>query len=281
MNSISPYNSSFPASTGFQEVYQSYSELQAARLSVSESQTKDITIYTEEGDRVTISTEDQNTSQMLTYEGLQRSMSATEGSGFSQVKNTLAMFKGEEFQSQNYNSFSISIEGDLSKEEMKDITAALKDIDRVMTDFLNNGNLVNTAVKGLELDNLRTISGIEASYIREKFVVMEQVTMFEDTRYMKAPDEKMSPLEQDETYNPAKSILDQLLKIIEDSEVDPEKLRHPIHKLLQKHRNHSGENQPLNSQKNQLINWVEKQLDQGFENLSEKSNVAFESPMWG
>ena len=53
MNSISSYSPSLSASPGFQEAYQSYSELQAARLSVSESRSKDITIFTDEGDRVT------------------------------------------------------------------------------------------------------------------------------------------------------------------------------------------------------------------------------------
>jgi len=281
MNAISPYNSSFPASTGFREAYQSYSELQAARLSVSESQSKDITIYTEEGDRVTISAGREDRSQLLTYEGFRRKIFATESPGFSQVGNTLAMFKGEEFQSQSHTSFSLTIEGSLSEEEMEDITTALKDIDRVMTDFLNNGDLVNTAVKSLGLDDLGTISGIEARYSLEKSVVMEQMSMVEETRYIKNIDDKHSPLKQNETYNPAKTLLDQLTKFIEDSKVDAQKLRHPIQKLLQKHRNQAGEDSLLTSQKDQLINWVEKQLDQGFENLSEKSKVVFESPIWG
>ena len=281
MNFVSPYNTPFAPSTDFREPYRSYSVFQASKLSVSEAQSKDITIYTEEGDRVTVSTENQNSTQLLTYEGLQRKISAKEGPGFSQVRNTQTMFKGEGFQSESTSNISITIEGDLNEQEMKDIAAALKDIDRVMTDFLNNGDVVNAAVKSLKLDDLGTISGVDAIYSCEKSVVLEQVTMVEDTRYMKALDEKMSPLKHYETYNPAKSLLDQLTKIIENSEVDPEKLRQPIQKLFQKHRNHLGGNHPLNSQKDQLINWVEQRLDQGFENLSEQSDVAIESSLLG
>ena len=279
MDLISPYNSFFPSATGFREAYQSYSELQAARLSVFETQSKDITVYTEGGDRVTISTEDQNSSQLLTYEGLQKKISAAEGPRFSQVINTLAMFKGEEFQSERRSNITITIEGDLNDQEMKDITAALKEIDRVMTGMLNDGDLVNAAVKSLELNNLGTISGVEASYTHEKSVVLERVVMVEDTRYMKSLDETIPPLKQNEAYNPAKSLLDQLVKIIEDSKVEPSKLRHPIQKLLQKHRNHSGENRPLNPQKDQLMEWLEKQLDQRFDNLSKKFNVVSEPPL--
>ena len=263
MNAISPYNFSFPASTGFREAYQSYSELQATRLSVSESQSKDITIYTEEGDRVTISAGREDSSQLLTYEGLRREIFATESPGSSQVRNTSLMFKGQEFQSQSHTDFSLTIEGDLSEEEMKDITAALKEIDYVMTDFLHNGDRVNAAVKIPKLDNMGTIAGFEASYRHEKSVVLEQVAMVEDARYINAKDDKIPPLKQDETYNPVKSILDRLLKIIEDSKVEPSKLRHPIQKLFQKHRNQADEDSLLTSQKDQLINWVEKTTGSG------------------
>ena len=125
MNSIIPYNPAPPGPSDFREAYQSYAELQAVRLSISEIQTKDITIYTDEGDKITISSNEQSHAQYLTYEGLARKRISGDYQGHTVRRETLAMFKGERFEFENSRSISISVDGDLDEQELKDIKQAI------------------------------------------------------------------------------------------------------------------------------------------------------------
>ena len=90
MTSIIPYSpAASSAPLAFREAYQSYAELQAARLSVSETQSKDITIFTDEGDKVTISSNQQSRVQYLTYEGLSRKRISGDYQNYAIIRENL------------------------------------------------------------------------------------------------------------------------------------------------------------------------------------------------
>ena len=194
MNSISSYNPTFPLSSSFSEEYQRYSELQATRVSVSESQNKDITIFTEEGDKVTLSTDQQCQAQSLTYEGLKQSITSADFQGHSISEESLAMFRREAFESKISKNISISVDGDLNKQELKDIKKAIKGIDKIMRNLLYGGDIVDATAKAAEIGDLSTIAGFEANSRYEKSVVLEKATVKKSTAYSRQGLSETSPL---------------------------------------------------------------------------------------
>ena len=271
MNAISSYSPSFPTSPGFQEAYQSYSELQATRLSVSESQSKDITIFTDEGDRVTISSNEQSHAQYLTYEGLARKRVSSEYQGHALTKESLAMFKGERFEFENSRSISISVEGDLNEQELKDIKEALKKIDKVMTDFLHRGDMVDAAVKSMEIGKLDTIASLEANYRYEKSAILEQTSLKEETTYSRSRNPETSPLSKIENpLNHLKTLIEELTNIIKESEIEPSRFKKSIQKLFSDYKNNPTENEPRDNHRIRMTEWIETELLKKLSSLSAK-----------
>ena len=270
MNSISSYSPSLSASPGFQEAYQNYSELQAARLSVSESQSKDITIFTDEGDRVTISSNQQSQTQYMTYEGLAKKRVSGEYQGHAITKESLAMFKGEIFESENSRSISISVEGDLNEQELKDIKKALKKIDKIMTNFLHGGD-VDAAVKSMEIGKLDTIAGLEANYRYEKSVILEQTRLKERTTYSRGGNPEISPLIKIENpLNHLKTLIEELTNIIKESEIEPSRFKKPIQDLFSDYRDNPTENEPRDHHRIRMTEWIETELLEIVSSLSAK-----------
>jgi hypothetical protein len=150
MNSISSYNPSLCASPGLQEAYQSYSELQATPLSVSESQT-----------------------QYLTHEGLTRKSILGEYQGNVTTRESLDMFQRKSFELEKSRSISISVDGDLNQQELKDIKKAIKGTLRIMTNLLYGGDMVKATAKAIEINESDTISGLGANSRYEKAVLVE------------------------------------------------------------------------------------------------------------
>ena len=271
MNSISSYSPSLSASPGFQEAYQRYSELQATRLSVSESQSKDITIFTDEGDRVTISSNQQNQTQYLTYEGLARKRFSGEYQDHAITKESLVMFKGGRFESENSRSISISVEGDLNEQELKDIKKALKKIDKIMTDFLHRGDMVDAAVKSMEMGKLDTIASLEVNYRYEKSVMLEQTSLKEKTTYLIDRNPETSPLAKIESpLNHVKTLIEELANIIEESEIELSRFKKPIQKLFSDYRDNPIENDPQDNHRIRMMEWIETELLKKLSSLSAK-----------
>ena len=271
MNPISSYSPSLSASPGFQEAYQSYSELQVARLSVSESQSKDITIFTDEGDRVTISSNQQSQVQYLTYEGLAKKRVSGEYQGHALTKESLAMFEGEHFESEKNRSISISVEGDLNEQELKDIKEALKKIDKVMTEFLHGGDMVDAAVKSMEIGKLDTIASLEANYRYEKSAILEQTSLKEETTYSRGSNPETPPLAKIENpLNHVKSLIEELTNIIKESEIELSRFKKPIQKLFSDYRNNPTESEPRDNHRIRMTEWIETELLKKLSSLSAK-----------
>src|SRR5262245_28398005 len=87
---------------------------QAAKVTVSESQSSDVTLVTAEGDRVTLSSSNSAELSFALYNAQGR------------VDGEDSVAASAQFSTSR--SFSLTIEGDLNKEELKDIRRAIKTI---------------------------------------------------------------------------------------------------------------------------------------------------------
>lgn len=124
-------------------------ELQAAQVKVSQSQTADITIVTAEGDTVTLSSSKSAELTFSTYDAQ------------GQVGGSSAQFSGMSAELHRTSAFSMSVDGDLNKEELKDIRRAIRTIQKAANDVLK-GHEEKAAARTAKLANLDQIASIDA-----------------------------------------------------------------------------------------------------------------------
>ncbi len=109
----------------------------------------DITLFTKEGDKVTLSSASRFEASYATYS----SQGVIDGNAFQ--------VKAEAYSVSESFVFELSVEGDLSKEELKDIKEALKTIEKLTSDFF--AGKTEQAVDHAEgITKLDTIASFEA-----------------------------------------------------------------------------------------------------------------------
>ncbi len=123
----------------------------------SYGQNKDVTIFTDEGDKVTLSSGLLLQGSFATYNG---KMQTDNGSMEITTKSLNLEFTRESI---------LSIDGDLNKQELKDIRKAIRIIDHSIEKFLS-GDVEKAVDKAIKVMNLETVSGFEASLEIERFI---------------------------------------------------------------------------------------------------------------
>ncbi len=183
MNSINPYATTISQQPDFSSNSRIYNEVLLTRIETSNQQHKDITLITEEGDRVTISSSFQSQAVYSTYEGISKySVSAT-SENLDMEKNELAWFEGEQIEYENDGNLTISVDGDLNKQELKSIRKVVKTIDKIMPDILYGKHIPYGLAKAIETNNLSSIASLEANYQYGNTMLVEQTAIQEAVTY--------------------------------------------------------------------------------------------------
>jgi len=137
--------------------------VQAAQVKVSQSQTADITIVTAEGDTVTLSSSKASELTFATY------------SAQGQVGDSSVRLSGMSAELHRTSAFSMSVDGDLNKEELKDIRYAIRTIQKAAMDVLK-GHEEKAAARTASLSNLDQIASIDADLEFSREVSVTQVS---------------------------------------------------------------------------------------------------------
>ncbi len=142
MDSIQPYQSGLMNYQGFtpNASSSSYAEMQGTRVALISDQARDITIYTDEGDKVTLSSESSTLLYYSNYEGIFQEKSetgSTDDPGGQIANQESVAFQEMFFMEAHTSNISIAVEGDLNKEEIKDIQNVLKRMDKMMNRSLS------------------------------------------------------------------------------------------------------------------------------------------------
>jgi len=176
--------------------------LQAAQVKVSQSQTADMTIVTAEGDTVTLSSSKSAELSFATYNA--------EG----QVGGASVGFSGTSAELHRSSAFSLSVDGDLNKEELKDIRRAIRTIQKAANDALK-GHDEKAASRTAKLASLDQIASIDADLEFNQEVSVTRITAQSDTAKIPvstetpvpatAPASESQQSEQSETVMPAKT----------------------------------------------------------------------------
>jgi len=189
---------------------------QYLKVSTFESESTDMVFFTEEGDRVTISSESQISSEYFNYRNLLMN------------KNISANVEARNISISSDSKISITVEGDLSEEELKDIKKAIKTVDKIMQ-ALKSGDIESAMKLAFETISLDSISGLSASMELEKNVtVSEQIQASLGEPIAKAGFLKNYGNIRDEI----KALSDRILEIINHSGVDKLKILKPFESYL-------------------------------------------------
>ena len=219
MNSISPGITNSRDYSRFIMDDREFSASQLTRVETAQKQDKDITLITAEGDKVTISSDSSYQSTTMTYDRLMYG------------KGAYTRIRGENYNFEKDQNLSISVEGDLSKEELEDIKKLLNDIDKVMGDFLS-GDMGKAMASALKIGGLESISSFEASLQYERSVSVEQQMMAQVTSSSPATDRTSAPSNNDQLPDEIDKVADQMAGIIQDSEINPGKAIKAIEKYF-------------------------------------------------
>jgi hypothetical protein len=145
-------------------VYSGLSQME--KLSVWESQETDLSIVTQEGDYVTISTDSEFRLDFTTYDQTGR------------IKGYISRLHSESLSLDSSQEFSISVDGDLNEQEIKDIRKVLQSLDKIMKDLLS-GQLDQGMTRAEKLGDLGSLSSIEATLQSEQSISEERTILTE------------------------------------------------------------------------------------------------------
>ncbi len=271
MDSISSSCATTPACWDSAAVSKSYNSMQFSRISASSKESKDITIYTEEGDKVTISYDQQTQASYDSLKALSYRGDFARSGNQTMAKEVLTSIQGERFQFEDSRSLSISVDGDLNDQELSDIKKALEEVDEIMTDLLQGGNISEAMADAAEIKDLESIAGLEADYRYEKTLQVEKVALEESETYSRygTPQDISSPKHKNELDSFMK-LIDKMAKIVEDSNAKPKKFSKHLNRLFANYAKDLEEDRPGNKAKRRAADLIGAELVKRIEQLADK-----------
>ena len=249
----------------------SYSDRQLTRVSESHKENKDITIFTEDGDRVTITSNQQSQASYSKYSAITHQSNYADFGNMSVEQNSYTLFQDERFEFDNSRNFSISVDGDLNEQELKDIRKTIKTIDKIMTDILNGDDISQGVEKAIQLVNLDSISGIAANYRYENAISVEKMEAEEVSTYNRDGQIEKSLPGFNKEVEYIKNLINEMINIIKDTAVKPTKIIKPLRMLFSEIlRNLSTDNRQ-DQPKIDLVKLIETALIEKIEQMHEQS----------
>lgn len=267
MNSITALNP-FSTESGYAPAEsRSYNAARVNQTAVAGEQSTDITIITDQKDRVTLSFDADFQTSYTTYTGL-----AANNNGYAKVEGKYFAFDLSLEQ-------SISVEGDLNEQELKDIKKVIKRLGRIMKKFLA-GSLDDVAQKaGKLLKNMKTIDSVDARIEFTKSALML------DKKYVEAT--ALSPMDTDQNiqasqlppefsseFKPIHELTDGMVDIVEGSQIHPAKMMRGVHRLFRHLFSDIARGEPQNRDKMNLARLIQSDF---IEKLKELSSQVFKA----
>lgn len=170
-----------PAQTG-----QNLKTSQLTNVNITKQKSTDITLFTTEGDKVTISSNSQINAGYTTY-------------------NSIGLMDGQttEVQTQSFYfdkqyEFEMSVEGDLNKQELKDIRKAFRTIEKLTRDFLS-GRMNRVLSRVAKIMNLGSISSLDVSLQYQRSVSIQQESRVMIGAPVPEPTPQIPPIEEPDT----------------------------------------------------------------------------------
>ena len=271
MDGICSCNQNIPDKWNLSAYGKSVNTIEHNRISASSSESKDITIFTDEGDKVTISYDQETEASYINFKTLSYQGAFATANDASVTKEKLSRMQAEQFLFENSKNLSISVAGDLNEAELADIKEALKQIDAVMTDLLQGGNISEAADEIEEIRNLKTLSSLEANYRYEKEVWVEHIAVKQTSAYSEyQATERIDKGRHGRDYNSLEKLIEKMEALVEDSKARPSEFLKPLQRLFDKISQRLDYGIPAHDAKRQTLQLIESELIKKVEQMAIK-----------
>lgn len=185
-----------------------------------ENKSTNLTLVTAEGDKVTFSA----SSTLSASQSIYTNQGLVQGIA---TRSTIQSFSLSES-----SSFEISVEGDLNAQELKDIKAAFKTIEKLSDDFFS-GKADDLMASGMKIAGLESISSFEAVIQYERSASLQQATTTLDLPTPQAGKQsEESTTSTSSEQEKLGRLLDKMTEAILKTDVDLEKAAKASNKFL-------------------------------------------------
>ena len=219
-----------PSSLSGQELQAS----QSLRLASVSEISQDIILHTKEGDTVTLSMD----RETVAVYGRDARMSidqqyAVNADGEQFAQQHVVTETQEWFGLESSRELTLTVEGDLSREEIRDIRTALRRIDRLIGNSFKpkaDGRRGHRPPGPARLD---TLAGIEVDVRQSRMIMAAQSTSQSALTYGVNGQTAENPTRPLEATEPAwQAVADETAAIVEDTGIDPERFVDPLRDLF-------------------------------------------------
>ncbi|THB79466.1 MAG: hypothetical protein D3926_10560 [Desulfobacteraceae bacterium] len=247
--------------------YQASAMVQKQMVSAYESLEAGLTIQTREGDIVTLSSKSFGQLEARSYDSQGNIITPDGQASVSVSQREITLTSGQ--------SFTFSVQGDLSEEELADIDQIIKGIDGIISEMAE-GDMDDAVAKALAMEGYDTISQYAATLSYERaYQMSSSVQQAAMTGFVPEEEPALSPANA--ARIDAEGLLDKIREFFEDQlEAGEEKLleksRRPVNRLFDHHLGQLRENRPqehagynaLEQAKQDVDQWVENMLGKAF-----------------
>ena len=243
---------------------QEFQVSQSLRLAAVSEVSKDITLHTKEGDTVTLSME----RETVAVYGRDARMSidqqyAVSADGKEYAYDRVAGETREWFGFESSQEITVTVEGDLSREEMRDIRKALRRIDRLIGKSFGPAPGGRRGHRSPGLARLDTLAGIEVDIRQSRTILAAQSTSMSALTYgadRRTADKPAQPLEM--TVPAWQAAAEEAAAIVKETGIDPVHFVDPLRDLFghwaqKTNRRHSTFNQMLKMMASAVMNRLE------------------------
>lgn len=233
------------------------SVMQAGLLSLSSRKSTDISLVTTDGDKVTISAKSALQAGFVGYDYR------------GQLHGNEVSLRGRALQVSAENAFALSIEGDLSEEELADINKLVAKIEKLGADFFSQP-LETSLSQTLELGDVDSIASFAANLRYEQqlsvaHVAREEVEAFPTSRAVSGrPDPQAVSTESVQNF------IKKLLDAAKDSKLEAEKIAEKLPQFLSKLFKRLAKEFALDEPKLKLADYIRQQVTHGLKQLTEQ-----------
>jgi hypothetical protein len=275
MDSIQPYQSGLMNYQGFAPTSSGYAEMQGTRVALASNQTRDITIYTDEGDKVTLSSKDSTLVYYSNYEGIfqEKSETGSADDPGGQISNQESIaFQQEFFMAEHASNISITVEGDLNKEEIKDIQNVLKRMDKIMNRSLSGKGNSQWPGKSLDARGFDSIDKVNMEYRYDQTMMISYFSVKEAVSYEQTGAPEEAAIQDPENALETDNTVDHMTSMIKDSGVSPYKFAEPVKSLFANILKMLNKNKQENEARIHMANFFESAV-MDFINADDSSMV--------
>ena len=207
---------------------------QSLRLAAVSEVSKDITLHTREGDTVTLSM-DRETVAVYGRDARmaidQQYAVTADGDHFAHER--VAAETREWFGFEASQETSVTVEGDLSREEMRDIHKALRRIDRLIGKSFGPQAPGRRGHGSAGLSGLDTLAGIEVDVRQSRTILAAQSSSIATLSYGAGGQAAESLVHPAEPVVPAwQAVADEATEIVEETGIEPGRLVDPLRDLF-------------------------------------------------